>query len=94
MHQVLVNMLYYFLREPSHLYRVREELKSINVRDYKALQQLPHLNACIYETLRLNPSVPSAGLRVTPPEGLHIGEEFIPGGTTIVAPQYSLFRGQ
>ncbi|KAL4815064.1 cytochrome P450 [Aspergillus spinulosporus] len=91
-HQVLVNMLYYLLREPAHLYRVREELKSIDIRDYKALQQSPHLNACIYETLRLNPGIPSAGLRVTPPEGLHIGEEFIPGGTTIVVPQYSLFR--
>ncbi|KAL6231680.1 hypothetical protein BDW75DRAFT_233396 [Aspergillus navahoensis] len=92
MHQVLVNMLYYFLREPPHLDRVREELESINVRDYKPLQQLPHLNACIFEALRLNPGIPSAGLRITPPEGLHIGEVFIPGGTTIVAPQYSLFR--
>ncbi|KAL4748888.1 hypothetical protein BDW72DRAFT_214426 [Aspergillus terricola var. indicus] len=91
-HQVLVNVLYYLLQKPAHLSRVLEELESVDVRDYKALQQLPHLNACIYETLRLNPGIPSAGLRVTPPEGLHIGEEFIPGGTTIVAPQYSLFR--
>ncbi|KAL4938412.1 hypothetical protein BDV06DRAFT_226042 [Aspergillus oleicola] len=94
MRQVLVNMLYYLLRAPKHLETIRQELGLINIRDYKALQHLPHLNACIYETLRLNPAVPSSGLRLTPAGGLYLAGKFIPEGTTIAVPQYSLFRDE
>ena len=66
----------------------------IDKRDYKAVQRLQHLNACIYETLRLNPAVPSAGLRIAPRGGLIISGTLIPEGTTIVVPQYSLLRGK
>ena len=92
--QVLANMMYYLIRNPRHLERIREELASIDKRDYKAVQQLQHLNACIYETLRLNPAVPSAGLRIAPCGGLLIGDTHIPEGTTVVVPQYSLLRGK
>ncbi|KAE8374947.1 cytochrome P450 [Aspergillus bertholletiae] len=92
MRQVLSNMLYYLLRNPRHLQQIRDELATINIRDYKALQQLRHLTACIYETLRLNPAVPSSGLRQSPPEGIVVAGKFIPGGTTIAVPQYSLSR--
>ena len=85
--------MYYLIRNPRHLEHIREELASIDERDYKALQQLQHLNACIYETLRLNPAVPSAGLRIAPPGGLMVGLMHIAEGTTIVVPQYSLLRG-
>ncbi|PWY90620.1 cytochrome P450 [Aspergillus sclerotioniger CBS 115572] len=94
MRQVLANLLYYLAREPIHLQQIREELGSIDMRDYKALQQSPHLNACIYETLRLNPAVPSSGLRLAPSEGLEVAGKFIPPGTTIAVPQYSLFRDE
>ncbi|KAI4240991.1 MAG: hypothetical protein L6R42_011396, partial [Xanthoria sp. 1 TBL-2021] len=90
--QVLANMMYYLIREPQQLERIRDELASINIRDYKAIQRLQHLNACIYETLRLNPAVPSAGLRVAPPGGLVISDIYIPAETTIIVPQYSLLR--
>ena len=86
--------MYYLIRNPQHLERIREELASIDRRDYKAVQQLQHLNACIYETLRLNPAVPSAGLRIAPRGGLLIGDTHIPEGTTVVVPQYSLLRGK
>ncbi|PYH92141.1 cytochrome P450 [Aspergillus ellipticus CBS 707.79] len=94
MRQVLANMMYYLLHEPHHLQQIREELSSINIRDYRSLQQLPHLTACIYETLRLNPAVPSSGLRLAPPGGLEIAGKFIPEGTTIAVPQYSIFRDE
>ncbi len=87
-------MMYYLIRNPQHLEHIRAELASIDQRDYKAVQQLQHLNACIYETLRLNPAVPSAGLRMAPRGGLSIKDMFIPEGTTIVVPQYSLMRGK
>ncbi|KAI9039285.1 cytochrome P450 [Aspergillus affinis] len=90
---VLSNMMYHLVRHPDDLQRIRDELTMINVRDYKALQHLSHLSACIYETLRLNPPVASAGLRLAPPEGMTVYGRFIPGGTTIAVPQYSVCRG-
>jgi cytochrome P450 family 628 len=93
MRQVLTNMLYYLIREPRHLAAIRTELATIeNIENYKALQYLTHLNAVIYETMRLNPPVPSSGLRLTPPEGISVNERFIPGGTTVLVPHYTLFR--
>ncbi|KAL2048166.1 hypothetical protein N7G274_000077 [Stereocaulon virgatum] len=84
----------YLIRDPQHLERIREELASIDKRDYKAVQRLRHLNACFHETLRLNPAVPSAGLRTAPRGGLMMRDKFIPEGTTGIVPQYSLFRGK
>ncbi|KAL4788907.1 cytochrome P450 [Aspergillus venezuelensis] len=94
MRQVLVNMLYYLVRSPHHLDHLRHELEAVDIRNYRSLQHLPHLNACIFETLRLNPAVPSAGLRVAPPGGIYLAGKYVPAGTTIAVPQYSLFRDE
>lgn len=92
--QVLTNLLYYLIRHPEHLKRIHAELFSTNVRDHKNLVQLVRFNACINETIRLNPPVPSAGLRMSPAGGITINDTFIPEGTTVVVPQYSLMRGR
>lgn len=94
MRLALTNIFYYLVVYPEHLRQVRNELAQIDWRDYKALARLDHLSAVIYETLRLNPAVPAAGLRITPPEGLTLSAAHIPGGTTVLVPQYSLFRGK
>lgn len=46
----------------------------------------------IFETFRLQPGVPTGGLRITPPEGLLVGDICIPGNTTVVTPHYTLHR--
>ncbi|KAI1287225.1 cytochrome P450 [Xylaria venustula] len=92
--QVLTNLVYYLLKYPNQLELVRRELESIDINDYRALQSLAHLNACIYETLRLNPAVPSAGLRIPPKGGMTFDGVFIPEYTTIVTPQYTLHRDE
>ena len=86
--------MYYLIRNPEHLRHIRRELSKADIMDYKQLIRLSHFNACIYETLRLNPAVPSAGLRLPPPGGLVINGTYIPEGTTLVTPQYSLLRGE
>lgn len=86
-------MMYHLIQHPEHLPKIRAELASIDVDNYKALQHLTHLNACIYETLRLSPAVPSAGMRLPPKGGIVLNNTYIPEGTTIVTPQYSLLRG-
>ncbi|KAL2009650.1 hypothetical protein VTN00DRAFT_5457 [Thermoascus crustaceus] len=54
--------------------------------------QIAHINAVIYETLRLHPSVPTALQRKTPPEGIYIEETYIPGDMTVWCPQYIIGR--
>lgn len=61
--------------------------------DHISLSKLTHLDAVINETMRLHPAVPSGVQRVTPPEGLQIGETFIPGNTIVQVPMHTLFRG-
>lgn len=62
--------------------------------DANALSRLKYLQACIDEALRVMPVVPSGPQRVTPPEGLEIGEDlFIPGDTIVQVPTYTLHRG-
>ncbi|KAI0545023.1 cytochrome P450 [Xylaria curta] len=92
--QVLRNLVYYLIRYPNHLAIVRQELESVNINDYRQLQSLSHFTTYIFETLRLNPAVPSARLRISPKSGMNIDGVFIPEYTTIVTPQYSLHKDE
>ncbi|KAF4996278.1 hypothetical protein FDECE_12522 [Fusarium decemcellulare] len=51
--------------------------------DQVALAKLPHLQACIDESLRLHPAVPSGVQRQTPVQGLQIGETFVAGNALL-----------
>lgn len=88
----LTFLFYHLALYPQHVKLLREELLNVNITDNRALQSLRHLNALINETLRLYPPVPTALLRQTPPDGLRIGEHYIPGGVTISTPLWSLGR--
>ena len=56
------------------------------------LAKMGHLQACINEALRLWPPVPSGTQRITPPEGIHVGDAFIPGNTLVQVPTYHMHR--
>ena len=59
----------------------------------QSLQNIPELNAVINETLRLHP--PTGLLqRKTPPEGLTIGDTFVPGNITVFCPQWVASRSK
>lgn len=89
-------MVYLFYRlalEPKQAEKIREEIRSIDsIFDPQSLKSLDHLNGAINEILRLHPSVPTGGYRESPPQGVEIAGQFIPGNTTIVAPRYTMGR--
>lgn len=45
------------------------------------------------ETLRLHPAVPSGTQRLTPKEGLTVGDRYVPGDVMVCVPSYTVFRG-
>lgn len=68
------------------------ELKGVDVSKTKALAELPFLNACINETLRLYPALMTGGNRMTTENGMMVAGKWIPPLTNIVAPQYIISR--
>ncbi|KAI0185628.1 cytochrome P450 [Xylaria flabelliformis] len=88
----LIILFYYLALYPNHASKIQKELEDIDYTDIKSLTALPHLDGTINESMRLLPSVPSWGSRVVSPEGLTLDGLFIPGGTKICAPRYSIGR--
>ena len=94
----LTYLFYHLASDPSRVARIREETAPLvdaegNV-DGRASVDCAYLNGCINEALRLNPPVPSMVQRLTPPEGITIGDTYIPGGVHVFAPQYATGHGE
>lgn len=88
----LVFLFYELARNPAEANALHAEVSGVDINDSAALQDLPHLNGVINETLRLHPPVPSGGYRETPSQGITVAGQYIPGHTTIVAPRYTIGR--
>lgn len=92
----LVYMFYHLAKNPSIASKARDEVKALYSNDgsfdHRGATQNDYLNGIINEALRLHPAVPSAIPRITPPEGLKLGDTFIPGDTTVWCPQYTIGR--
>ncbi|KAL6856827.1 cytochrome P450 [Trichoderma novae-zelandiae] len=91
----LANALYYLARSPESYRRLQAALRDQfpgGVNDWSYEKNIPYLDYVIQETLRLKPSVPGGLPRVAPPEGLMVDNDFIPGGTVIAVPTFSIQR--
>lgn len=71
---------------------IDEHFSEHDEADPVLLAKLSHLQACINESLRLWPPVPSGAQRVTPPEGLQVGDTFLPGDTLVQVPQVPTYH--
>ncbi|GAM90407.1 hypothetical protein ANO11243_084500 [Dothideomycetidae sp. 11243] len=92
----LTYMFYYLAEDPAQVEKLRKELQPMVERGLRDqdISQSQHLNACIWEALRLNPPVPSGVQRLTPPEGMMADGKHIPGNTTFWMPQYVMGRDE
>jgi tryprostatin B 6-hydroxylase len=91
----LTFILYHLAKDPSQYAKLRAELEPLLEGDRSHLAQedvakAVHLNGVIQEALRLHPAIPSGFPRIAPPEGVTIGDTYIPAGTTIIIPLYAM----
>ena len=86
---------YHLAKDPSQQQKIRDELKATTGGedfDFEALRNMLHLNGVINEALRLHPPVPGGVWRISAPEGITVGDKYIPGEVTVLTPTYTIHR--
>ncbi|KAM0250781.1 hypothetical protein ACHAP5_001998 [Fusarium lateritium] len=91
-------LIYLLALHPEVLSKLQAEIddyKKTHVEsDNMSLGKLTYLQACLDESLRLFPVVPSGLQRMTPPEGMQIEDIYIPGYTLFHTPTYTMCRDE
>ncbi|KAB8204508.1 Cytochrome P450 [Aspergillus parasiticus SU-1] len=92
----LVHILYYLVRNPHVLIKLRSEvaeaLDGELIAPYAKVKSLPYLRACLEESLRLSPPLPRGLERKTPPSGMKIMGVWVPGNVGVSVPAYVSHR--
>ncbi|ERT01837.1 uncharacterized protein SPSK_05184 [Sporothrix schenckii 1099-18] len=81
-------VFYHLLKNPRCYTRLVAEIDHAVIADadivtYAEAQQMPYLHACIQETFRMHPAIGLVLERLTPPQGIEIAGQFVPGGTVV-----------
>jgi len=99
----LAAVFYFLVKHPACYKKLLEEIDQavLNGRVAKAnnglitwteSQTLPYLDAVIKESFRLHPAAGLPLERITPPDGITIGKEHIPGGTIVGCSAWVIHR--
>lgn len=84
---LLQSLFYHFLRNPGTLEIARAEVDKIQNSDrvlpFSAVRELPYLQSCVKEALRIHTPIPMPLPRLAPTEGLSVGERRFPAGITL-----------
>jgi cytochrome P450 len=84
---LLSGLLMHVLRTPDAYKKLTDEIRTsfptAEKMDFLQLQELPYMNACIDEALRIFPPVPTGLTRTVPKEGDSVAGEWLPGGVTV-----------
>ncbi|KAM0287617.1 hypothetical protein ACHAO9_007647 [Fusarium lateritium] len=91
-------LIYLLALHPEVLSKLQAEIddykKAHEESDNMSLGKLTYLQACLDESLRLFPVVPSGLQRMTPHEGMQIDDIYIPGDTLFHTPTYTMCRDE
>ncbi|KAE8340462.1 hypothetical protein BDV24DRAFT_175348 [Aspergillus arachidicola] len=95
----ITNVLYQLIRHPEAMAKLREEIDGVLgpneiVASYDTVKHLPYLRACLDESLRILPPTPHGLPRQTPPEGMEILGEWVPGNTSVSMSAYVAHRDE
>ena len=94
-------VFYHLLHNPRCLKLLLQELEDATrsgaiedseIVSWSCAQKLPYLDACIKETLRYHPAISLNLERLTPPEGIEIAGNYIPGGVVVSCNPWVLHR--
>ncbi|KAK2791469.1 hypothetical protein FQN53_002578 [Emmonsiellopsis sp. PD_33] len=88
----LIHLFSHIAADRSLLTQLQTELDQFSELSYDKICSIILLDAVINETLRLHPVVPSGTQRLTPPEGIRIGDRYIPGNVIVKMPSHAMFR--
>jgi cytochrome P450 len=93
----LANALYYLAKHPGKqrkLHTLLEEAfpQGYKSWDYAKVKKISYIDDVINETLRLKPPLLQGALRETPPQGIHIGDVYIPGNVNVSVPYITIQR--
>ncbi|CEL01772.1 Putative Cytochrome P450 monooxygenase [Aspergillus calidoustus] len=90
----LTNLFFHLANDHAWQRKLQDELDALQDLSYEKLTKLKLFDALINETLRIHPAVPSGTQRMTPPEGIQIGNKYIPGDVIVCVPTHTLFRDE
>ncbi|KAK4939243.1 hypothetical protein LTR10_020439 [Elasticomyces elasticus] len=100
----LRSVIYFLLKHPHDMENLVRELdeqkkqgyfkRDDGMVDWDEVRELPYLSAVIKESLRCHPAAGLTLERITPPQGVTICGQFIPGGTIVGCSAWVLHRDQ
>ncbi len=93
----LTFLFYELAKHPEEVIKLRDELRLLTKNGEWSdndVKNAPHLNGAINESLRMSPPVPSGVQRLTPKEGMQVGDVFVPGNVNFWVPMYPMGRGE
>jgi cytochrome P450 len=97
----LRSIRYYLLKNPQckkkFISEIDERKKGGKLSDPVKLEEaneMPYLQACMYEALRLHPAVGMSLPRVVPADGIEIDGKFLPAGTIVGVNPWVVHRDQ
>ncbi|KAK7718862.1 hypothetical protein SLS57_005972 [Botryosphaeria dothidea] len=86
----LTSILYFLAKHPAVYRKLQSHVDAAipTAADwtYEKVKSITYIDDIINETLRLKPALMTGGYRVTPPQGLQIDEQYIPGDTNVFVP--------
>ncbi|KAF3056243.1 Tryprostatin B 6-hydroxylase [Daldinia childiae] len=86
----LASSLFYLAKFPRVLKKLQAQIDDIIPTPadwtYEKAKSITYLDNVIDETQRLKPALLTGGYRRTPPEGVQIDEQFVPGNVSVIVP--------